>query len=250
MSDLPPPPPPPGEFTSPPSYTGNALSDSRVQRIGSLAKALWILAAIEVPMQLIATGLDWRLSRKAGDFVAGTITEAEFKKAAQSPLSSLAGLLFLPMAVLTIMWMFRMASNLRAIGRTGMVWSPLWAIFGWLVPPCVVYAVPWLMFGELWRASDPSAPLHDESWKRGRTTKLVHAWWVFFGLLPAVGALISLAILFSQFRQTDLLEFARQQQGHVGVNVVLDLGKVAAAAVFCLFVRQLSDRHMRLTREI
>lgn len=249
MSDLPPPPPPPGEFTSPPSYTGNPLTDSRVQSIGSLSKAPWILAAVEVPLQLIATVLAWRLSSKAGDFVAGTITEEQFKKAAQSPLTTLAGLLFLPIAVLTIMWMFRMASNLRAIGRTGMVWSPLWAIFGWLVPPCVVYAVPWLMFGELWRASDPSSAPHDESWKRTRITPLVHAWWVLYGLLPLVG-LVTSANLLRQFQQNDLIEVARQQQDNVLLNVLLGLGTVAAAAVFCLFVRQLSDRHMRTTREI
>ena len=68
-------------------------------------------------------------------------------------LGSLVGLLVIPIAVLTIIWMFRMAGNLRQLGRTGATWAPGWAIGGWFCPPCAIYAIPWLMFRELWRGS-------------------------------------------------------------------------------------------------
>jgi len=253
MSDTPPPPPPPppppGGLTPPPAYNGSTEVGHGVLRIASLSRVLWILMAVEAGLQLISTYLSWQLSGKAADFVAGTITEEQFKSAAQSPLTSMAGLLFLPIAALTIFWMFRMASNLRAINRVGLRWAPMWAILGWLLPPCIIFVLPWLILGELWRASDPDAAPYDESWKRGRTTPLIHAWWVLYGLLPLVGIATS-ASMFRQFQQDDLLEFAQQQQQHTGLNIFLGLGTTAAAAVFGLLVRQLSDRHMRTTREI
>jgi hypothetical protein len=252
MSDITPPPPPPGGLTPPPGYTAYGGPDQvrpGLQRIGTISKVLWIIMAVEIPLQLISAVLSWRLSNKAADFVAGRITEDDFKTATRSPLTAIAGLLFLPIAVLTIVWMYRMASNLKAVGRTGLTWAPIWAIFGWFLPPCVIYAIPWLMFAELWRASDPAVPLTDPSWKRGKVTPLVHAWWVLYGLLPLIGIAGS-ANMFRRFQQNDLLAYARQQQQHVGLNFVLGLVSVAAAAVYMVLVRQLSDRHMRTINEI
>ncbi len=219
-----------------------------LQRIGTLSKVLWVIMAIEIPLQLVSAILSWQLSHKAADFVANRISEDDFKAATRSPLSAIAGLLFLPIAVLTIVWMYRMAFNLKAIGRVGLRWAPMWAIFGWFLPPCVIYAIPWLMFGELWRASDPAVPRDDPSWKRGHTSQLVHAWWVLYGLLPLIGIAGS-ANMFRRFQQNDLLEYARQQQQNVGLNFALGLVGVAAAAVYMLLVRQLSDRHMRTINE-
>ena len=59
-----------------------------------------------------------------------------------------------------------MAANLRKLGRPGQTWAPGWGIASWFVPPCFVYAVPWLMFKELWRGSDPGVPPGDPSWKQ------------------------------------------------------------------------------------
>ena len=58
-----------------------------------------------------------------------------------------------------MIWMFKMAKNVRALGRQGLRYAPGWAIGGWFVPPCVLYVVPWLMFRELWKASDPEPPI-------------------------------------------------------------------------------------------
>ena len=56
-----------------------------------------------------------------------------------------------------MIWMYRMAANHRALQRNG-TWAPGWAIGGWFLPPGGLYIIPFLMFRELWKASDPNGP--------------------------------------------------------------------------------------------
>ena len=53
--------------------------------------------------------------------------------------------------------MYRIATNVRAFQRQT-TWSPLFAIFGWMLPPFVLYVIPFLMLRELWKASDSEQP--------------------------------------------------------------------------------------------
>lgn len=253
MSDMPPPPPPPppGGLTPPPGYVaygGPGTMGSGVQKIAGVAKALGTLMTIQIPLSLISALLGWQMAGKAADFVAGRISEDDFTSSSRNLLTTLTSLLFLPIAVLTIIWMQRMAANLKAIGRVGLRWSPNWAIFGWFVPPCIIYAIPWLMFTELWRASDPGAMAGDDSWKRGPVSPLVHVWWVLYGLAPLLG-FVSAASLFAQIGTSDMLDYAEQLEKYKWMNLGLGLVSAGAAVVYLLLVRQLSARHMAATNE-
>ena len=253
MSDMPPPPPPPppGGLTPPPGYVaygGPGTMGSGVQKIAGVAKALGTLMTIQIPLSLISALLGWQMAGKAADFVAGKISEDDFTSSSRNLLTTLTSLLFLPIAVLTIIWMQRMAANLKAIGRVGLRWSPNWAIFGWFVPPCIIYAIPWLMFTELWRASDPGAMAGDDSWKRGPVSPLVHVWWVLYGLAPLLG-FVSAASLFAQIGTSDMLDYAEQLEKYKWMNLGLGLVSAGAAVVYLLLVRQLSARHMAATNE-
>jgi len=221
---------------------------SGVQKIAGVAKALGTLMTIQIPLSLISALLGWQMAGKAADFVAGKISEDDFTSSSRNLLTTLTSLLFLPIAVLTIIWMQRMAANLKAIGRVGLRWSPNWAIFGWFVPPCIIYAIPWLMFTELWRASDPGAMAGDDSWKRGPVSPLVHVWWVLYGLAPLLG-FVSAASLFAQIGTSDMLDYAEQLEKYKWMNLGLGLVSAGAAVVYLLLVRQLSARHMAATNE-
>jgi hypothetical protein len=253
MTDMPPPPPPTGP---PPGYVayGDAGSVNRsVQRIGGLAKALWILLAIYVPLSVLNIVATVQVSHKAEQFADGRISKDSFASVSRFNIGSVAGYLVVPIAVLTIVWMFRMAQNVRAMGRPGLKFSPGWAIGGWFTPPCIVYAVPWLMFRELWRASDPDVGPGDPSWRQQKVPALVNLWWVCYGLVPLFG-IFSAAGIVSQLRNTDdsdarLRDLADQLHRYLPLNLAIAAVGTLSGVVYLLLVRRLSDRHMRATRE-
>jgi hypothetical protein len=259
MSSFPPPPgstppPPPGFPPGPPSgpppgyvaYGGAGAVPRNVQTIGGLTKALWILVAIFIPFQVLSMFGSIATANRAQDFLDGTISESEFTNGA-GIAGSLGGLLVVPIAVLTMIWMFRMASNLQALGRQGQTWKPGWAIGGWFVPPCVLYVIPWLMFGELWKGSDPEVSAGDPSWKQSRVAPIVHVWWVLYGLAPIATFFVSVG-QFTNFN-TDPDEMAENLAGTTGTIIASSMIGLAAAVVYLLLVRQLGDRHMRAIRE-
>ena len=250
MTDLPPPPPP--NMGPPPGYVaygGSGAAPRSTQGIGGLAKALVVLLIIMIPTQILGVFSTISINNKAKDLLDGRISTSEFEDATQANLGSLGGLLVLPVAVLTIIWMYRMASNLRALGRNG-TWAPGWAIGGWFVPPCVLYVVPWLMFKELWRGSDPDVRPGDPSWKNGPVSPLVTVWWVMYGLLPLVGVFTAASVV-TQFTSSDadIRELAEQYDKFAAINLAMGVIAIGTTAVYLMLVRQLSARHMRATRE-
>ncbi len=220
-----------------------------MQNIAGLTKALVTLLVILLPLQLLSVVSTININSKARDFLNGSASESDFEKAAQFNLGQLAGLLIIPIAVLTIIWMFRMAGNLRSLGRTGATWAPGWAIGGWFVPPCVLYVVPWLMFKELWKGSDPGVAAGDPTWKSGRVSPLITVWWVLYGLVPLLGFVTSASIISQFSADNDLVSIAEQFDKYSAINIALAVVGIATTAVYLVLVRQLSARHMQATRE-
>jgi Domain of unknown function (DUF4328) len=236
----------------PPGYvayggTGAAMSDS-FSKVGGLSKALGILLMIFIPLQVLGVFSLFSVRDKAREFLNGEISEKKFTDATQANVGSLAGLLIIPIAVLTIMVMFRMAKNLRVLGRTNATWKPGWGIAGWFCPPCAVYAIPWLMLRELWKGSDANVAPNDPSWKAGSVSPLVNVWWVLYGLVPLVGLATSAGFI-SSINNFEAEEVAERFDDYLAINVVLALVQVVAAVVYLLLIRQLSARHMGATRE-
>lgn len=253
MTDMPPPPP----RTTPPSFGGYGsplVATAPMRRVGGLAKALVVLMAIYVPLSLLNIVGTVQLADKAKKFVAGEITADAFRDATRLNAGSIAGYLVVPTAIVTMVWMFRMASNVRALGRPGLRFPPGWAIGGWFVPPGLIYAVPWLMFRELWKASTPGLAPGDDAWRREAVNPLVNAWWVLYGLVPLLGLFSAVGIV-AQFRTTGdsdrvLRDVARQLDKYLGLNIAIAALGTAAAIVYLTLVRQLTARHMQATGEV
>jgi hypothetical protein len=237
--------PPPGYV----SYGGPGSAMPQVfRRVKGLAKAIDVLLIINVPLQAIGIVGLLQIQRKARDFLDGEISRSDFADSTRVNLNSLAGLLVLPIAVLTIIIMYRMAQNLRGLGRPGASWAPGWAIGGWFCPPCAIYAIPWLMFRELWRGSDPGIAPNDLTWKQRPVSPLVNVWWVLYGLVPLVGFATAAGFV-SNIRTIDEEQVAQRFADFAVVNIALSVVGIVTTVVYLLMMRQLASRHMQATRE-
>lgn len=237
--------PPPGYI----AYGGaGAAMSGGFSRIGGIAKALVVLLAIFIPFQLLGVIALFQLRDKARAFLEGSLPEDEFTSASTTNLSSLAGLLVIPMIVLTMILMFKMAKNLRGLGRAGATWGPGWAIGGWFCPPCAIYAIPWLMFRELWRGSDPEVAPNDPGWKSRAVSPIVNVWWVLYGLVPLIGFVTSVGVV-TNLGDLDARKMAERFEDFLLVNVILSIVGAATAGVYLVMIRQLAARHMACTRE-
>ncbi len=261
MSDLPPstgstpptgsspPPPLPTYFGAPPpgviGYHTNPAAD-RALPIGGLAQAITVLLAVGIVGNLITLAVTLGERSRFAGYLAGdaSISADDITHAAAriSVASLPVALAFLTTAVLTMIWMYRLAVNHRALGRPGSTWSPLWGVFGWFLPP-VLYVIPWLMFGELWRGSAPGTVANDPGWKRNRISPVVHAWWVVFGLggVLSFSAQIGSATVGSSAR-----DIAERFDTSIAATVGTTLLTVAGAALYLLVVRGLTARQRAL----
>lgn len=72
----------------------------------------------------------------------------------------------------------RASRNLRTLKSEGQMFTPNWSV-GWLFIPIVNLWQPMQVFGEMWRGSDPKAPVDDPAaWQRGPRSPLVSFWWL------------------------------------------------------------------------
>lgn len=246
----PPPPPPPPPMSPPPGYVayGGPGDVSGFQGIRGVSKAMTILLWIYLPLQVLVIIDQVRLNSKANQFLDGEISESKFKDAVERSASSVVGVLVIPIAVLTMVWMFRMAANLRKMGRPGQTWVPGWAIAGWFLPPCGVYAIPWLMFRELWKGSDSDLPPNDPTWKQRSVAPIINIWWVVYGLIPLLG-FFSAAGIARQIRTGSTHTLAERLHDYGWINIAFTVVGMVATVVYIQLVQQLSTRHMRTTHE-
>ncbi len=263
MSDVPPPPPgappppPPGDgLTPPPGYVayGNAPTPmARINRIKGLSTAIVIVVAIAGVGSLMNGILQSSLRDKAEDYLAGAISESEFNDSVLSfsAFSAIAGIGLLAGAVLVMVWMFRIAANLRAFGHDT-TWHPLFAIFGWFLPPLVLYIIPTLMLREMWKKSAPPATAGAVAapGKSGQENTALWVWFVAFGLLPLLTISLQFDSIGGGFGETGADAVAKNLvDADPTLTMVAAVGSAVAAVAWILFVRQLTARHRAMTGE-
>jgi len=223
---------------------------SPTSRVGTLGKAIVVLTTIVAAATVLTTILSATVSADAEDFLAGVITDDEFRSSL-APLSTVqvvGGVATLATGIVTMVWMYRLGSNLRAAGRRT-TWHPLFGVFGWFLPPFVLYVIPFLVLRELWKGSDPDAP-GEEGWRKSGENPLLWAWFALFGIIPTVLVFAQASSLATEgLPDSDLESVADSLDGFGGGDLMVALVNVVAAVVWILFVRQLTDRHTRLTRE-
>jgi len=259
MSELPPPPPPPPppNLTPPPGYAPYAPQQygPGTQRIGTLTKWLVGLLGVTIAAQALSIGLQLTLRRDAINFLSGPINEFttndfEDKLGPYLTVGGLAAIVGLAQMVILIIWTFRMTRNARTLGRVGQKFAPGATIAINLLGGCTLGILPFFMWREVWRSSDPEVFPGDTTWRERSVSPLIA---IHLGLtLAATAVSIGLGVgrAFIQFGSgSDTTDLAEQFKDQVAISVISGLFTIAATAVFIMFVRQLAARHMRTTAE-
>jgi hypothetical protein len=244
MSSIPPPPP----LTPPPGYVpygGPGAVGGTPQRIGGIAKALVILTAIAAALNLAVIGLQFGLSDKAD----GSLTVFEDALGPYVAVSLLAGAISIAGLVLQILWAYRMSSNLTLLGRDGQTFRPGVTIVVNLVSCCALGIPAYFMWRELWKGSDPDCRPGDPEWKRRPVGQIVNIWFVSLVVSGVVGLTLGAGAAFGSFNRNSTQDLADQLRDHLPASVAAGLLGTVTTALFIVVVRQLSELHMRSTRE-
>ena len=185
--DLPPPPPPLAPPRRVTSATRRRTGATGLRRVGGLAKALVIVLAVSpsgTAINLVTTSAaaDAAVEEYLADGDEDAFDE-DWRRQWPDQLAR-PGAASIAIIVLTIIWLFRIAANHRALGRQ-LTWAPGWAIGGWFLPP-LLFIIPLLMLRESWKASAPDVPPGSPEWKQKGESPLVWIWFVLFSVAPIV----------------------------------------------------------------
>ena len=217
--------------------------------IARLARSMKVLLFGAMGVSVMTLPVSLETARRARAYLADPGQESRFLAAAgtQNLLTSLTIGLTVPIGVLTMIWMLRMARNHQTMGRYHPNWAPGWAIGGWFCPP-VLQVIPWLMLRELWKASDPQCAPFDDSWRKRPVSPITTVWWVLYGLAPILGLVLTFRRL-NLGTTFDQRSVARVLDAPASLTITTSLISLAAAAAFLTLVHQLSARHRKLVGE-
>jgi Domain of unknown function (DUF4328) len=240
--------PPVDPFASPPTpIGGTSTAESKpLRRVAGLALSAMIIVGLAAAAGFVMLIAGRSLVTDAEAFLDGDLSRTDFEDSigAYVVLGQLQVAARIAAAVVVIVWMYRIADNHRRLGRVA-TWQPGWAIGGWFLPP-VLNLIPYLVFRELWRASDPEV-LPGGDWREGPVPWPVTAWFVAFGPLQVVAVIASASFGFDgETSPTATAERIVDGQGAALFGVVVG---VTAAVSFVLMAHRLTGRHRRLIGE-
>jgi hypothetical protein len=180
----------------------------------------------------------------AKDYLAGRISESEFEDsvAASTAITSVSGLAQIAAIVFTLIWMYRVLANHRAVLRQT-TWGPGWGIGGWFLPP-FLFVIPMLALREAWQASSPDVPAGEQRWKQAPISPVVWVWWALYGVLPLAFIPITFARLGGFSTETE--DLAEMVKDTAGLGIAQSVVSLGAAAAWIVLVRQLTSRHEQL----
>ncbi len=227
-------------------YTASLMGAAPLKRVGGLGTAAATLVAVVGALGIVSYVVGRAIEDDARAFLNGTMSQSDFVDSITpyTLLTVVQGVASLAAAILTIIWMYRIAANHRTLHRIGR-WGPGWAIGGWFLLPAV-NLIPYLMFRELWKASDPEVPVGGD-WRAGSVSPVVTAWFVVYGPLSLVVQIMSLWSGFNlggtEEQLAEQIVDAQDTAAFAGVVTAV------AAALFVAMARRLTRRHTTLTGE-
>jgi hypothetical protein len=239
---------------------GRARSTERVfgpaaKPIGTLWKSLLVMQLCALSIAIAALVAELMLRTRAADFLAGRLTEDQFKDRTNAfgAVSQIGVAIALGQLVLQVVLSYRIAKNLQGMERPRLRWKPWTAILVWPLGFVTRGLVIFLMLGEHWKASDPEVEPLDESWKLGRLPSPLLVW---FGLALAQWGLVIVAALVSHhgsFLATDVsfgstaAEFADTLTHRLALLVTSALVSFASAIALIVTIQRLTVRHQAFT---
>ncbi len=249
-----PPPPPPGGLTPPPGYVaygGNGNARGPVQLIGKLTT--WVVRLLVVVLVLQALGLILQMTLRGSalEVKDGNLTLSDFdgKIGLFVAVTGISGAVGLALLVVQIIWTARMAKNLGALGRQGQSFGVGWTIAINILGGCTLGILPFFMWRELWKGSDPDSPAFDPDWKQRPNGQIVVAHLVATLTAVVVGFGLGAAGAFSIIRTNSSNDVADNLSGRFGLVIAVGIIQLAVSIIFIQLVRQLAARHMKAIGE-
>jgi hypothetical protein len=220
-----------------------------LSRVKGVATATMILTGIAGLGAVVTALTTPSATDSAKDFLAGRISEDQFLDdyTTFGLTQSLQSIGTIATAVLTIIWLYRLAANVRSFGRAT-TWAPIWAVFGWILPP-VLIVIPFLMVREVWKASDPAAPQDPHGWKQSAENPLIWVWFVVYGIVPVIIAAVSFNAAFGAGFSRDADSLAESLDDFGTIQMIGAGFTVLSAIAWIIVVRQITARHVELTNE-
>lgn len=177
--------------TGPPPDVRVATAATYVSAHG---RATWTVALLATAAAAGAVGIATEAARigalEAFRRGLGTSPQPAAAPGVQTGIA-LMGLTLAGGAVAWSVWQHRAQTNLRALGVSGLRFSPGWAV-GWWFVPIANYVMPFLTVRELAKASQPGAGALD--WKSRPTHPILGFWWgtwIGYTFLRIVGASVA-----------------------------------------------------------
>jgi hypothetical protein len=216
-----------------------------MKRVGGLAKAIVIVLAVFVVGQLLSLATIGTVKDAAEEYLQTRDEDAfEDDLVVNGWTSLLVYAATIAVIVLSIIWLYRLATNHRGLGRQ-LTWAPAWAIAGWFLPP-LLFIIPLLMIRESWKASTRDVPPGSPDWKRQGDSPLVWIWFLL-GIALLVTVILGAAELGNVARDTE--DIAEQFDDQVPLIVAQAVVTILAAIAWALVVREITSRHTQLTGE-
>lgn len=149
------------------------------------------------------------------------------------------GLMLLTMLAVCL-WLYRVRSNVAELRVSGLQYTPGWLIGSFFIPIAQLI-IPCLAVQEIWKASDPAAPLQDRaSWRRRPLSALVILWWLCWLLFLG----LSLA--------PPVLEFRPSSDDNFALVVIHRIAGIITALLLILLIGRLrqrqADKYNRIMR--
>lgn len=220
-----------------------------LSRVKGIATATMILTGIAAVGAVITAITTPGATDSAKDFLAGRISEDQFLDdyTAFGLTQSLQSIGTIATAVLTMIWLYRIAANVRSFGRAT-TWAPIWAVFAWILPPILII-IPFLMVREVWKASDPSAAHDPNGWKQSADNPVIWVWFVVYGIVPTLITALSAQAVFGAGFSRDATTVAEALDDSGTIQMIGAGFTVIAAITWIVVVRQVTARHIELTNE-
>jgi hypothetical protein len=217
-----------------------------MRRIGGLRTAMVIVLGVAAVGQLIGVATTKQVGDAAVDYLRTRDEDAFNDDLAVNGLASLlTGLASIAIIVLTMIWLYRIISNHRSLGRQ-LTWAPGWAIGGWFLPP-LLYIIPLLVLRETWKASAPDVPPGSQDWKRQGENPILWIWFLLYSVVTVALGFLGAAQIWNIARDTEsLAEYFDEQQG---VIIAQGIVGVLSAISWALVIRSFTQRHAQLTGE-
>ena len=160
-----------------------------------------------------------------------TYEELDANDTRQAIIGLLYLLVFIVLAIVFLVWQYRVKKNELHLGITGMRFSPGCSVWMWVIPFVNLFG-PYLVMKEAWQASSPEETT--DPWDTLPVSPLLGWWWAFW-LIGGIATNIATRIFFDA---EDVTAFINSDLLNVAGSVIL----VPSALFAIMLVRGISIR--------